>query len=133
MAGPRLLQPSLRVPRRLAETPRLSAPAVVLDHSPHLRVHAFGEWATVVLPLPLGLDFNEDAVDVLPEAPAVDPLLNIPDPVLLLLGVVVMLDREDDVGVLLLAALHLAEKGWLKRALRRASRLGSCCSRSCWP
>ena len=86
------------------------APAVVHDQSPHLLLkHTFGKWASVVPPLPQHLDFNEDAVDVLPEAPAVDPLLDIPDPVLRLLGVVVMLDREDDVGVVLLAALHLAE------------------------
>ena len=38
--------------------------------------------------------FNEDAVDVLPEAPAVERLADIPDPVLLLLGVHVILDRE---------------------------------------
>ena len=87
------------------------APAVVLNQSPHLLVHTFGQWAVVVLPLPQHLDFNEDAVDVLRAvaASAVDPLLDIPESVLRLLGVVVMLDREDDVGVVLLAALHLAE------------------------
>ena len=102
-----LLQPSL-VPRRLAETPGLSVPAVVLDQFAHLLVHTFGEWASKKPVLPLHLDFNEDAVDVLPEAPAVDPLLNVPDPVLRLLGVVVMLDREHDVAVVLLAALQRA-------------------------
>ena len=47
----------------------------------HLLEHTFGEWASVVLPLPHHLDFNEDAEDVLPEAPTVDPVLDIPDPV----------------------------------------------------
>ena len=62
------------------------------------------------MPLPLYLDVHEDAVNVLPEAPAVVPLFNVSDPELLLLGVVVVLDREDDMGVVLVAALHLAER-----------------------
>ena len=45
------------------------APAVVLDQFAHLLVHTLGEWASVMLALPLHLDLNEDAVDVLSEAP----------------------------------------------------------------
>jgi hypothetical protein len=82
-------QPSLRclgccslVPRRLAETLGVFAPAVMLDRRLHLLVHTFGMWASVIPILPLHLDFHEDAVDVLPVTPAVAPLANVPDPVL---------------------------------------------------
>ena len=46
---------------------------------------------------------------MLPEAPAVEMPLDVPDPILRLLVVVGLLDVEDYVGELLLAALHLAE------------------------
>ena len=44
----------------------------------HLREDWFGERARVVLPIPPHLDVNEDAEDVLPEAPAVDMPLDVP-------------------------------------------------------
>ena len=44
-----------------------------------------------------------------PAVSAVHPLLDIPDPLFRLLGVVVTLDLDDNVGVVRLAALHLAE------------------------
>ena len=83
-----------RVARGFAETLGRRVPALVLFQFAHLLVHTFGEWACVPPPLILHLDFHEDAVDVLPEALAIDPLLNISDPVLLLLGVVVMLHLD---------------------------------------
>ena len=78
----------------------------------HLREDCFGERARVVLPLPPHLDVNEDAEDVLPEAPTVYILLDVPDPVhrLGLRVVVGLLGAEDYVGVVLLAELHLAEE-----------------------
>ena len=53
---------------------------------------------------------NEDAEDVLPEAPSVDIPVDVPDPKLLLVfGPDGGLDVEDYVGVVLQARLHLAE------------------------
>ena len=63
----------------------------------------------MVLPIPPHLDVNDDAEDVLPEAPAVEMPLDVPDPVLRLRVVIGLLDAEDHVGEVLLAALHLAE------------------------
>ena len=62
-----------------------------------LREDRFGERARVVLPIPIPphLDVNEEVVDVLPEAPAVEMSLDVPDPVLRLLVVVGLLDVED--------------------------------------
>ena len=46
-------------------------------------------------PLPLTVSaINEDAKHVLPEEPAIHPLLKVSDPVLLLLGVLAMLDLD---------------------------------------
>ena len=99
------------LPPRLTELGGHSVPAMFLYQLLHLREDCFGERARVVLPIPPHLDVNEDAEDVLPEAPAVDMPLDVPDPVHRLWPRVVvgLLDAEDYVGVVLLAVLHLAE------------------------
>ena len=99
------------LPPRLTELGGHSVPAMFLYQLLHLRGDRFGERARVVLPIPPHLDVNEDAEDVLPEAPAVDMPLDVPDPVHRLWPRVVvgLLDAEDYVGVVLLAVLHLAE------------------------
>ena len=99
------------LPPRLKELGGRSVPTMFLYQLLHLREDCFGERARVVLPIPPHLDVNEDAEDVLPEAPAVDMPLDVPDPVHRLWPRVVvgLLDAEDYVGVVLLAVLHLAE------------------------
>ena len=95
-----------------------------------LQPRATRSTSLLYLRLVLHLDFHEDAEDVLPEAvAAVHPVLDIPDPVLRLVGVVVPLDLEDDVGVVLLAWHALGRK---RRPLRRSRRPPSG-SRACHP
>ena len=96
-------------PPRLTELLGLS-PATLLYQRLHLREDCLGERARPVLRLPPFLDVNEDAEDVLPEAPSVDIPADVPDPILLLVfGPDGGLDVEHYVGVVLLARLHLAE------------------------
>ena len=75
LGGPRLLQQSLILrkgcPVWIAEFSRHRVVRYVFSQGPHLLEDGFVEWAGVVPLLPLNLDFNEDAVDVLPVAPAV--------------------------------------------------------------
>ena len=84
-------------PPRLTERGGRAVPVIVLYQLLHLREDRFGERARVVLPIPIPphLDVNEEVVDVLPEAPAVEMPLDVPDPVLRLLVVVGLLDVED--------------------------------------
>ena len=83
------------LPPRLTERGGRAVPAIVLYQLLHLREDRFGERARVPVPILQHLDVNEDAEDVLPEAPAVEMPLDVPDPVLRLLVVVGLLDVED--------------------------------------
>ena len=83
------------LPPRLTERGGRAVPAIVLYQLLHLREDRFGERARVPVPILQHLDVNEDAEDVLPEAPAVAIPLDVPDPVLRLLVVVGLLDVED--------------------------------------
>ena len=83
------------LPPRLTERGGRAVPAIVLYQLLHLREDRFGERARVPVPILQHLDVNEDAEDVLPEAPTVFILLDVPDPVLRLLVVVGLLDVED--------------------------------------
>ena len=97
-------------PPRLTELRGLWVPTIFLYQLLHLREDCLGERARPVLRLPPFLDVNEDAEDVLPEAPSVDMPVDVPDPILLLVfGPDGGLDVEDYVRVVLLARLHLAE------------------------
>ena len=103
------LSPAARIhPRRRTELACLAVPAIALYHPRHILEERFRMRARVILPIPKHLGINEDAEDVLPVTPAVDVPRDVPDPVLQLLPVV-PLDVVDDVGVELLAVLHLAE------------------------
>ena len=93
-------------PPRLTERGGRAVPAIVLYQLLHLRVDRFGVRARVPVAILPHRDVNEDAEDVLPEAPAVEIPLDVPDPVLRLVVVPGLLDVEDYVGEVLWAALR---------------------------
>ena len=87
----------------------LRAPLILADQPLNVFEHSFGQRARIHASFVRHRHVNEDAVNVLLVAEAVHIVADIPDPVLLLLGVVVRFYAEDNVGEVRPSGLHNAE------------------------
>ena len=117
--------PAALGPSRSTQILRLRMPAVLAHQLGALPVVPLGVRARPVPVVPPHLHVHEDAENVLPTAPAVAALQDVPDPVLRPLGLL-----QDDVRVVIIARLDLTEDD-VPHLERRLSLLERAVPRSC--